>query len=216
MTTKFAPDRWHDHRDNTAQYLRNRFGTPQAWFRRSCNAANAANMNPNPYLEERYITLAVVYPRSAVRSVAESIAAAPWAFVVYWPVANQRDLITVVGVSVEDTEAFIAQHTSQALAWYPVSRGQVYTYTPRPVENYQLEAAVDYQRRGPKGVDHSAVHSDLIAGELSVEAVCNKYGISRQTVSNIRKKFNTFIRKKSVRPRNRQNDTKGVSLTPEN
>jgi hypothetical protein len=213
MTTKFATDRWHDHRSNTAQYLRNRFGVPRAWFRRSCSAANAASMTPNPYLEERFVCAAIVYPRAAHAAVARALAAAPWAFVVYWPVMNQRELITVVGVSTADPEAFVLEHAQEAMAWQVVGDGELYQYEPRPVVDYRIEAERDYSRRGPRGVDHASVHTDLISGQFTIEEICRRYSITRQTISNIRRKFGTFtpLKKRKSPTRKSQNDTLGVA-----
>lgn len=204
MTTIFEPNRWYDHRDSTAQQLRTRFSVPTAWFRRSCNVVNAASIIPSPYDDERFITVCLVYPRAAHVKVAQVLALAPWAFVVYWPVLNQKQLITVVGASVADPAAFAAEHNSLALAWYISSTGQLYTYTPRAIADnyYQQNPFKNYDRRGPKGVDHREVHDALESGQFSVKQICDQYHISRQTISNIRKKFNTFRPYKRQLPAN--------------
>jgi hypothetical protein len=161
-------------------------------------AATAADVHGDPFADEAWVRAGLIFRRDDSVNIRRAIDSVPWGIVAYWPI----EPIAVVIVSVADPDAFVADYTLSALAWNTCYSGRLYQHVPRVRPPVQEEQP-DPHRRGPRGLDHAIIHDDILRGFLTVEQICVKYSVSRQTLANIRKKFGTdgLVKRARGRPR---------------
>ena len=183
----YTPNRWHNNIGSPAPHLQRQYSTPRAWYRRSVMVPNITNSESSHYSAERYITAAAIVDRGSriMQALVESV---PWAVIIFFPGRDHN----IVLVSCADRQAWAnAARIAGARAWFVLSEetGQVYQYQP-PVEG---EEAYNPQRlgakRGSKGLNHEEVREEMLRGYYNDAQLAEKYRVTRQTISNIRKKF---------------------------
>lgn len=185
---QYTPGRWHNAIGSPAGHLARQYSTPRAWYRRSIQSG-PVNSESSIYSDERYVCAAAIFPRgfAALQAMVDSC---PWAVIVFYP---GRDYIIVL-VSCEDRQAWVTTaRWAGAIAWYVIdsAEGQLYHYT----QQTQLTSAQDYrpqrdgEKRGKKGLNHEEIRDQIIQGYYNDAELAEQYSVTRQTISNIRKKF---------------------------
>ena len=202
----YTPNRWHNTSSSNAVHLQRLYSTPRAWYRRSVMTPNITNSESSHYSAERYITAAATFDRGS-GAIQALVAAVPWAVVIFYP---GRDY-SVVMVSTADRQAWAnAARMAGARAWYVVSEdsGEVFAYRdPQDGEEPYNPQRLG-TKRGSKGINHEEVREELLRGYYNDAELAEKYRVTRQTISNIRKKFGLRLSSNAVkgRPKKPVND----------
>ena len=185
---QYTPGRWHNIIDSPAGFLARQYSTPRAWYRRSVQTGPISSESDR-FDEEQYVCAAAIFPRGSA-AIQALVHDCPWAVVVFFP---GRDY-SVVLVSVEDRQAWVnAAQLAGAQAWYVIddSEGRLYRY----VKSTELVTAEEYrprrdgEKRGKKGLNHEEIRDQIIQGYYNDAELAEQYSVTRQTISNIRKKF---------------------------
>lgn len=186
---QYTPGRWHSHDGMTADQLLRQYSTPFSWYRRSCMMLNVIKSESDVYRERCYITAAAIFDRGS-SAIQHMVDQCPWVIVVFYP---RRDY-TVVVVSSQDSQAWVNQaRLAGARAWYVEEGGQLYTHKMVDSNDPDVMPPRGQRRRGSKNLDHEEVREDLVRGYFNDAQIADKYKVTRQTISNIRKKFGMQI-----------------------
>jgi hypothetical protein len=147
----------------------------------------------NVFDEERYIAAAAIFDRTS-SAIQRLTLECPWATVIFYP---GRDYAVIL-VSVSDAQAWVsAARMAGARAWQVLESSELYrarTLDQIPRDPMPLFTS---GKRGSKNLDHEEVYQDLLSGFFTDAELSEKYQVTRQTISNIRKKY----RMPSLRPR---------------
>jgi len=194
----YTPDRWHNATNSPASHLQRQYSTPRVWYRRSVMVPAITSSESSHYADERYVTAAAIFDLGS-RSIQGLVDSCPWAVVVFFP---GRDFIVVL-VSCADRMAWVnAARLAGARAWYLMAEdhGELYQYRQRSPDEESYTPGRLGAKRGSKGINHEEVREDMLRGYYNDAQLAEKYSVTRQTISNIRKKFGMRSeRRKAVR-----------------
>lgn len=185
MTFDYTPGKWHtlDSVPLTERQYTLKYGTPKSWFRKSVPLGTG---DGDIYADEQWITNAAVFARGTdVSSLFESI---DWGIVVYWP---GNDFIVVLASS-NFKEVWTRDACALgARAWYIVEEGVPYRWVQKVHRDDTANTVQprEASKSGKKGINHEEVADDIRRGYYSATEIAAKYGISKQMIVVIRRKF---------------------------
>jgi len=188
-----AAGRWFDDQGSSAAQLQNRYGTPQAAFRRS--GADPALASTEYIL--RRIRAAIVRPPGPVPA---EIIAVPWSMQIQVPGSGYRMIL----VSVPDAAGWVERFRPDCWAWYLAASGPVWQY-----EEYQHlgaeEADSEPARTGPRPrtARQAQLELDVRLGEKSVRELCTEYSVNQDYVYALRSRLVAGINNRTPEYRER-------------